>query len=301
MPRSRMLILALALALATPAAADAAKPERYLVSLGDSYATGYQATGVDQGQNTRNGFSYQAVALAEARGYKLKLVNFGCAGETTTSLLQRRTDCPLKTLGGPAYTGKSQLEAAERFLRSHRGRVDLVTVSIGGNDVTACAREADPIPCVAAAVQGIERNVTATAERLRKAAGDKPRIVGVTYPDVILGRWVGADADQALARLSVTAFKKLINPALQQAYAAGRAKFVDVTRATGGYATLDDGLTTVAPYGLIPVPVATVCRISYYCDFRDIHARTNGYRLIAKLVVKLLPKRTHQHHQHHHG
>ena len=67
------------------------------------------------------------------------------------------------------------------------------------------------------------------------------------------------------------------------------------------YATLDDGLTTVAPYGLIPVPVATVCRISYYCDFRDIHARTNGYRLIAKLVVKLLPKRTHPHHQHHHG
>ncbi len=82
MPRSRMLILALALALATPAAADVAKPERYLVSLGDSYATGYQATGVDQGQNTRNGFSYQAVALAEARGYKLKLVNFGCAGRT---------------------------------------------------------------------------------------------------------------------------------------------------------------------------------------------------------------------------
>ncbi len=150
-------------------------------------------------------------------------------------------------------------------------------------------------------MQGIERNVTATAKRVRKAAGDKPRIVGITYPDVILGRWVGTNADQALARLSVTAFKKLINPALQQAYAAGRAKFVDVTRATGGYATLDDGLTTVAPYGLIPVPVATVCRISYYCDFRDIHARTNGYRLIAKLVVKLLPKRTHQHHQHHHG
>jgi len=88
------------------------------VSLGDSYATGYQATGVDQGQNTRNGFSYQAAELAEARGHELKLVNFGCAGETTTSLLQRRTDCPLKTLGGPAYTGKSQLEAAERSLTS---------------------------------------------------------------------------------------------------------------------------------------------------------------------------------------
>jgi len=56
MSSHRMLILGLTLALALPAAAQAKpKPTRYLVSLGDSYATGYQATGVDQGQNTRSG------------------------------------------------------------------------------------------------------------------------------------------------------------------------------------------------------------------------------------------------------
>ena len=99
--------------------------------------------------------------------------------------------------------------AAERFLRKHKGKVGLITVSIGGNDVTACARQADPIPCVVSAVGAIKENVTKIAERLRKAAGKKVRIVGTTYPDVILGEWVRPSANQDLARLSVVAFQAL--------------------------------------------------------------------------------------------
>ena len=292
MPRTRVFTLALVLAVAlvAPAAADAAKPKRYLVSIGDSYAAGYQATGSGTGETTRNGFAYQLPQLARARGYRLKLVNFGCGRETTTLLLQRTAECEQRAPGGPGYEGRTQIAAAERFLRSNRGKVELITVSIGGNDVTACAVAPDPIACVGAAVTLVEQNVTATAGRLRAAAGDKPRIVGITYPDVLLGKWVGADADQALARLSVVAFKSLINPALVRAYAAGRGKLVDVTRATGAYGSLDE-LTTLAPYGAIPVPVARVCKLTYYCDVRDIHARTNGYRLIAKLVAKTLPRK----------
>src|SRR5215210_2098321 len=192
MTLSRILLLTLMLALAAPAAADAAPPKRYLVSLGDSYATGYQATGVGQGQNTRNGFAYQLPKLAKARGYHLRLVNFGCAGANTASLLESTAECTGKAPGGPDYTGRTQIAAAEKFLRSHRGQVDLITVSIGGNDdVTACASASDPIPCVAPAVQQIEQKVTETARRLREAGGKKPRIVGITYPDVILGKWVG--------------------------------------------------------------------------------------------------------------
>jgi hypothetical protein len=143
---------------------------------------------------------------------------------------------------------------------------------------------------VATAVQQVEQNVTEIAERLRAAAGRKPRIVGVTYPDVILGAWVGANPNQDLARLSVVAFKSLINPALERAYAAGDGRLVDVTAATGAYGPLEE-TTTLAPYGEIPVPVAKVCKLTFYCDLRDIHARTSGYRLIAKLIVKTLPRR----------
>ncbi len=92
MPR-HFLLLACACAASVgvlPAASPAAAgqpPKGHYVSLGDSYASGYQPTGVGQGRNTRNGFAYQVPAVAERRGHRLKLVNFGCAGATTTSLV----------------------------------------------------------------------------------------------------------------------------------------------------------------------------------------------------------------------
>jgi lysophospholipase L1-like esterase len=287
-----MILLALVAALTMPAAAQAAKPkQQYYVSLGDSYAAGFQPTAPGKGATTRNGFAYQVPTLAKARGYRYKLVNFGCAGATTVSLLEQ-DDCAPRALGpgGRQYAGRTQIAAAERFLRRHRGKIGLITVSIGGNDVTKCARGADPIPCVVAAVTAINQNVIKISKRLRTAAGPKVRIVGITYPDVILGQWIGENANQDLARLSVTAFKDFINPALSKAYTAVGGTLVDVTAATGAYGSLDE-LVALPSGTLVPKPVAEVCRLTYYCQFRDIHARTSGYRLIADLVVKSLPRR----------
>jgi len=286
-----MILLALVATLALPAAAQAAKPEQqYYVSLGDSYASGYQPTAPGTGANTRNGFAYQVPKLATARGYRYELVNFGCGGETTVSLLQRKERCSGAVPDGRQYAGRTQIAAAERFLRAHRGKVGLITVSIGGNDVTKCTRDADPVPCVVAAVTAINENVTTIARRLRAAAGKNVRIVGTTYPDVILGQWVGENANQELAKLSVGAFRDFINPALTRAYAAAGGKLVDVTAASGAYGSLDE-LVTFPSGTLVPKPVADVCRLTYYCQFRDIHARTSGYKLIADLVVASLPRR----------
>lgn len=291
MNRSWGIVFALVAALALPAAAHAAKPkQQYYVSLGDSYATGFQPTAPGTGANTRNGFAYQVPKLARARGYRYKLVNFGCAGETTVSLLERKTPCGLAVPDGRSYTGRTQIAAAERFLGAHRGKVGLITVSIGGNDVTMCARQPDPIPCVVAAVEAINTNVTTIAQRLRKAAGRKVRIVGTTYPDVILGQWIGENANQQLARLSVTAFKDFINPSLAKVYSAVGGRLVDVTAASGAYGSLDE-LVALPSGTQVPKPVAEVCRLTYYCDVRDIHARTSGYRLIAELIVRTLPRR----------
>jgi lysophospholipase L1-like esterase len=298
MTKTRLLLLALlaplALFLAAPVAAPArtTPPKQLYVSLGDSYATGFQPTAQGVGRNTRNGFAYQVPGLATARGYRLQLVNFGCAGATTISILQTRGCAPrARALGGPVYS-QTQAAAAARFLRANRGKVALVTVSIGGNDVTRCVREADPIQCVLAAVEGIKRNVRTLARRLRAAAGPNVPIVGTTYPDVILGLWTsGQQSDQDLARLSVVAFRQLINPALKGSYqSVRRGRFVDVTAASGAYGSLDQ-TTTLAPYGVIPVPVARVCTLTYFCQFRDIHARTSGYALIARLIVATLPRR----------
>jgi len=297
---SGAVALAAAAAVLAPTAAVAKKPSaqgkkaapvQYYVSLGDSYASGYQppAAGAAAG-NTKEGFVYQLPALAARRGWKLRVVNFACGGATTTSILQQK-DCPQPALGPGAsgYGGKTQIQAAEAFLKKNRRNVGLITVSIGGNDVTACAREpATAVTCVATAIAPLRANVKTLVTRLRKAAGPNVRIVGTTYPDVILGAWL-TPGGQSLATLSVTAFRSLINPALDLEYRAVRGQLVDVTAATGAYTPLDQ-TTTVEGLGTIPVAVAKVCDLTWFCAAQDIHARASGYRIIADLVARTLPK-----------
>ena len=292
------LAAALLSLLVLPAVAPAAgkakpkPPQKLYVSLGDSYATGYQPTAQGQGSNTRNGFAYQLPGLAKARGYNFKLVNFGCAGATSTSILES-VGCvkQAQAIGGPKYPTKTQTAAAEAFLRANRSKLGLITVSIGGNDVTGCLKASDPTKCVADNVEVVKRNVTTLATRLRAAAGDKVPIVGITYPDVVLGLYTThQDSDKQLADLSLFAFKQLINPGLKAGYTSvSKGRFVDITTATGAYTPLTQTITLV-PYGTVPVAVAKVCRLTYFCQYRDIHARTSGYKIIAQQVVKTLPK-----------
>jgi lysophospholipase L1-like esterase len=268
--------------LATPGGADAAtKSPTYYVSLGDSYSVGYQpGLGATPG--------YTAVV---ANATRLKLVNFGCGGATTTSLVSS-IGCPdvlPHTAGAVLYPTTTQEAAAEAFLTAHRGHIGLITVSIGGNDVTACATQANPISCVSTAVAGITKNVTSLAAALRAAAGPRVPLIGLTYPDVILGTYVypkqpAPAAAISLAKISVVAFKALINPALTKAYATANGSFVDVTKATGAYAPLTQTVR-YRPYGTIPAAVASVCSLTWFCAEGNIHARTKGYTLIGRLVV----------------
>lgn len=286
-------VLAL-LVLAAPAAAGQPRPRPPVyVSLGDSYAVGYQPNPAGTpGSATRNGYADQLLPLARAKGYRnLRLANFGCGG-ATTELVIRGLGCGLPALGGAAYRGRSQLAAAERYLRRNRRRVALVTIAVGGNDATSCVRPGvDPVACVTAAAGTINRNVRTIARRVRRAAGPDVRIVGLTYPNVLLGLFTtGQPADQQLAGLSVAAFRTLINPALADAYRSVDARFLDVTAAAGGYVGFDQ-VTELPPFGVIPVAVANVCRYSFYCELRDIHLRTEGYALMANLIAAALPRR----------
>jgi lysophospholipase L1-like esterase len=263
-------------------AAQAARTSKtYYVSLGDSYSVGYQP---DLG-------STPGYTVVVAKATRLTLVNFGCGGATTTSLVSS-VGCPdvlPHTAGGVTYPTTTQEAAALSFLNAHRGHIGLITVSIGGNDVTACASQANPISCVAAAVTGITKNVTSLAAALRAAAGPKVPLIGLTYPDVILGSYVypthpASASVLSLAKLSVVAFKSLINPALTKAYGAAHGSLVDVTKATGAYVPLTKTVHS-RTYGTIPAAVASVCTLTWFCAQGNIHATTKGYTLIGKLVV----------------
>ena len=268
--------------LVVPSAAGAAtRSPTYYVSLGDSYAVGYQPVlGATPGY-----------ASYVAKHTHLTLANFGCAGATTTSLLTT-VGCPATlphTAGGMSYPTTTQIAAALSFISEHKGHIGLITVTIGGNDVVPCARTGNPIACVATAVAGIKTNVTSTASQLRVAAGPKVPIIGSTYPDVILGTYVfpthpASAGAISLAKLSVVAFKALVNPALAKAYATSFGAFVDVTKATGAYTSLTRTVHTKT-YGTIPFPVASVCTFTWFCAKGDIHPMNQGYTLIGKLIV----------------
>lgn len=264
-----------------PQVAAAKRAPTYYVSLGDSYSVGYQPT-----KGATPGY-----ATYVARHTGLTLANFGCAGATTTSLLTT-VGCPAvlpHTAGGMTYPTTTQIAAATAFIAAHKGHIGLITVSIGGNDVVPCSRAANPISCVGNAVTTIKTNVTSIASQLRSAAGATVPLIGSTYPDVILGTYVyptnpASSAAVNLANLSVVAFKSLVNPALSQSYATSAGVLVDVTKATGAYTSLKRTVHTRA-YGTIPLPVATVCALTWFCAKGDIHPMNKGYTLIGKLIV----------------
>ena len=130
----------------------------------------------DVGQHA-DGFAYQVAAASQASPHPLQLVNVGCAGATTTSLAARTRRAARPGLGPGAtpYADQTQLEAAEAFLQAHPGQVALITVSIGGNDVTQCGKNPDVGTCVGTAVQSINTNLPMIAQRLRAAAGPDTR------------------------------------------------------------------------------------------------------------------------------
>lgn len=274
----------------TSSSPDPAPTGNLYVAIGDSYAAGFQATGRGTGHPTHHGYADQLVPLAERKGYHLRLVNFGCSGATTSSVLHS-PGCAshYPAPGGPSYR-VPQADAAVAYLKAHAGQVALVTVSLGGNDVTPCSADVQAVGCLTKALHGATRNLARLLARIR-AAAPRAVVVGTGYPDIFLGKAVSSDpAEQQLARISVFGFRQFVNPALQQVYARSGATYVDVTAATGGYLPLRR-TTTLAPYGRIPVAVANVCRLTYYCQYGDIHPRTNGYAVIAKLVVGQLPRR----------
>ena len=275
-----------------------ATPTLYYVSLGDSYSVGYQPSPAPGATSGYTGYV--------ASKLKMNLVNFGCGGATTASILDPSAVCgvgfgpPAAFNPGTVPPGQSQAQAAEAFITAHPGQIGLITVSIGGNDVTPCVAAApgnpvngatDPISCVLAGVSTIQTNLTTLVHGLSSAAGPTVRIVGLTYPDVLLGLWVfptfpASASNMSLAQLSTKAFSLLINPRLLAVYTnVPDGRFVDVTAATGAYTPLTK-LQNLAPYGKIPKAVAQVCKLTWYCTLGNIHANTSGYNDIGKLIKK---------------
>ncbi|CAN7500957.1 SGNH/GDSL hydrolase family protein [Knoellia sp. LjRoot47] len=274
MRRVLAIVIATLAVLGTPAAASA-KPDpsagratSWYLALGDSLAAGYQP-GV--GDDRDGGYVGGVLDALQESAPKAKLTNLSCSGATTASMLG--TDrC--------TYEQGSQVDAAVQFLRAHKSKVDLVTIDIGANDVTPCARGTVDVACAIGAVGTVERNLTTILGRLRAATGPQTQIIVLNYYNPFLAAWLTGAAGQQVAALT-TQLQSLLNGAVSRSAATADADVADV--ATAFRSTNTTPVTTA--YGTIPTNVATICAWTWMCSRNDIHANDTGYAVLAGVVA----------------
>jgi lysophospholipase L1-like esterase len=149
----------------------------YYLALGDSVAV---ATGASS-------YPYLVVRHYQRKLPGLRLDDIAVAG-ATTSLMQ-----------------SGQYAAARRFLRAHSGRVALITIDIGGNDVAGCFGAGGVNgACFSQAQATVKHNLASMLAGLRKAAPGV-RVIGMNYYNPFLGYWLAGGLFRSFALPTVSA------------------------------------------------------------------------------------------------
>ena len=248
----------------------------YYLSLGDSLSQGVQPNAAGVSVETNQGYPDQLYAALRFGDPRLELVKLGCPGETTGTMI---------TGGVCSYPQGSQLAAAVSFLKQHRGRVSLITIDIGANDLNPCVILTDPTKlqeCTAGALKTIGANLTYIMAELRAAGGSKVRIIGMTYYVPELAAWLTGPAGQESAQLSEQ-LAVIFSGVLSQVYQAFGARIADVFSAF--HSSDFTHQVTLPGIGTVPLNVALICQWTWECAppprGPNEHANKIGYRVIA--------------------
>jgi lysophospholipase L1-like esterase len=273
-----------AIAVATTRPAGTASPHHrrvrppvsYYLSLGDSLSRGVQPNSAGASVPTDRGYPDQLYGMLRPGDPGLRLVKLGCSGETTATMIHG---------GVCSYPGGSQLAAAVRFLRAHRGRVALVTIDIGANDPNACITHLSLgkiASCVSSAIPDTAGHLATIMRALRGAGGSKLRVIGMSYYTPELAAWRDGLAGQVIARLSER-LAAALNSVLTSTYTAFGARVADVS---GAFSSGDFTSQVTRPaLGTVPRNVALICSWTWACAppprGPNEHANAAGYRVIA--------------------
>ena len=230
--------------------------KRYTLVLGNSLAFGSQPTGdVFDPMTFTNGFGTLFVSRLNAIRWQPRVteINLACPGESTETFVVG--GCIYTEFGLPLHRPYSgpQLEAAEDFLRHHRGRVNPIILSLGANELYQpylfeCARE---IACVVkripAAIDAVTRNYDIILRRLRALEPNATLLILVEY--------------------RFPTFPRRFNDGLTALYRRVRV----AGRAYGATLVESD-----------PIIRAHPCRLLFICDPEpDVHPTDAGYRALA--------------------
>jgi len=236
-------------------------PRAYYLALGDSIAYGFQPAKMSAGlppSGFRTGYVDVFAARLRALAPKIRVVNYGCPGESTRTFVDG--GCPW--LGERrrlhnAFKG-TQLGAALAFLRAHPGQVSPITVTLWGNDLfefsPACK---DDLVCIRwharAGLARFDSRLASIVGRLRAAAPEAEII--------FTGAW-----NFNLAALAQTdPLFRSIDAAIARAAAAGKARVAKM-------------FPVFNPVGK---EKARICGLTFICSKGDPHPTDAGYRAIA--------------------
>ena len=260
-------LAALLVAAAPAARADADSATHYYLSLGDSLAASAQPNG-----DFTHGYAEQLYAGLAATDPKLELVKLGCGGESTTSMrFGSQAPTVVLSCGSPRYyknflySKGTQLAEALSFLEAHKGKVALITIDVGANDLQRFDAQGNVVICLFEAagcdtqVASLTANLAAILTALRAAAPTVP-IVGMTYYNVFA----------PLAAAAVDG----INAAIAATYAAAGVPVADVAGAFHN----DDP----------PLAAQLVCAWTWFCSVGDVHPNTAGYGVIANEFLEVI-------------
>jgi len=292
MRRSRLLIGTAALGAMTLAAvgcsSSAVRPAsppgqapvtgpRYYVALGDSLSQGVQPDASGSSSPTHDGYPDRIYSVLRSHAPDWRLIKLGCSGETTHSMIHG---------GSCRYPAGSQLAQAERFLRAHRRHIGLVTIDIGANDPNSCllggAQFSKILKCMGDSVTLTLSDLRSIMAGIRSAAGSKVPILAMSYYVPELAGWLGGRTGQEVAVLTerlVAGYNRLLNP-IYRHYGAR------VANVFGAFHSGDfTDHVRVAPYGVLPRNVATICEWTWSCASYprgpNEHANSVGYGVIA--------------------
>jgi lysophospholipase L1-like esterase len=233
----------------------------WYLALGDSVATGYQPSTGDNPTGGYVGYVLQALQRPVA---KTQLRNLACDHETSTTF----------TVGGICgYEEGSQLSQALVFLRAHATTTRLVTVTLGGNDVSPCLAQPNPGACAQQALNGLATRLGTSLAEVH-AAAPSAQIVVTNYYNPYLAAWF---TDPGLATLS-SALQAALNSTIAAAASSAGGSTADVASA---FKSTDTTLLNG-----VPTNVVTICQLTWMCtSLRDIHPNDAGYATIGAAVV----------------
>jgi lysophospholipase L1-like esterase len=252
------------------------------LALGDSVVFGYITQAGHAYVNPTNFIGYPEYDSALLR---LDVVNAGCPGETSGSLLSATaTDngCRAFRAAFPLHVpySSTQIAFATEYLRLHRS-VRVVTIGVGANDLFllqgSCASNPNPTECLEEGLPSVLASVSANMAKILqdiRSTGYGGEIIIVNYYSLDYSDTANTEITKLLNQ-SITAPARSFGAVVADVFSAFRNAVSN--SATGGK-TCNAGLLNVQPQD----PTQATC---------DVHPSQSGQRLIAETVARAITDR----------